>query len=163
MRESKGWYRRHFTICSLCLACCDIAAQSSSHHLTYQINTNACSFPSSTSTRSSPITSTSASVTTLPFAIAIRHSSQRSHATSNIIHPISNPNLFLFMSKIYSESDTSWFKVYIYMKSFTTVGIILPLLTVSLAATLQIHVADATISHLLVDGLKSSARDSYHA
>ena len=62
---------------------------------------------------------------------------QRSHH-----HP---SNLSVVMSKIYSESDSPWFKVY--MTSFTTVGILLPLLTVSLAPT---DVADAAISHLLV-------------
>ncbi len=54
-------------------------------------------------------------------------------------------NLSVVMSKIYSESDTTWFKCY--MTSFTTVGILLPLLTVSFAPT---DVADAAISHLLV-------------
>lgn len=54
-------------------------------------------------------------------------------------------NLSVVMSKIYSESDTTWFKYY--MTSFTTVGVLLPLLTVSLAPT---DVTDAAISHLFV-------------
>jgi hypothetical protein len=54
-------------------------------------------------------------------------------------------NLSVVMSKIYSESDTTWFKYY--MTSYTMVGVLLPLLTVSLAPT---EVADAAISHLLV-------------
>ncbi len=62
---------------------------------------------------------------------------QRSHH-----HP---SNLAVVMSKIYSESDTLWFKCY--MSSFATVGVLLPLLTVLLAPT---DVADAAISHLLV-------------
>lgn len=66
--------------------------------------------------------------------IAIR---QRSHH-----HP---SNLSVVMSKIYSESDSAWFKCY--MLSFTTVGVLLPLLTVLIAPT---DVAEAAISHLLV-------------
>jgi len=49
------------------------------------------------------------------------------------------------MSKIYSESDTAWFKCF--MASGTILGVLLPLLTVSLAPT---EVADAAISPLFV-------------
>jgi hypothetical protein len=54
-------------------------------------------------------------------------------------------NLSVVMSKIFSGSDTSWFMCY--MASATTVGVLLPLLTVVLAPT---DVADAAISPLLV-------------
>uniref|UniRef100_A0A7S2PDP0 DUF7733 domain-containing protein n=1 Tax=Skeletonema marinoi TaxID=267567 RepID=A0A7S2PDP0_9STRA len=57
-------------------------------------------------------------------------------------HPF---NLSVVMSKIFSGSDTSWFICY--MASATTVGVLLPLLTVVLAPT---DVADAAISPLLV-------------
>jgi len=54
-------------------------------------------------------------------------------------------NLSVVMSKIYSESDTTWFKCY--MAFVTIVGGLLPLMTVSLAPT---EVADAAISPLFV-------------
>lgn len=54
-------------------------------------------------------------------------------------------NLTVVMSKIYSESDTTWFKYY--MTSATIVGGLPPLMTVLLAPT---EVADAAISPLLV-------------
>eukprot|EP00984_Skeletonema_dohrnii_P025950 scaffold15188_cov160-Skeletonema_dohrnii-CCMP3373.AAC.7 len=54
-------------------------------------------------------------------------------------------NLSVVMSKIFSGADTSWFMCY--MASATTVGVLLPLLTVVLAPT---DVADAAISPLLV-------------
>jgi len=54
-------------------------------------------------------------------------------------------NLSVVMSKIYSESDTAWFKCF--MASGTILGVLLPLLTVSLAPT---EVADAAISPLFV-------------
>ena len=57
-------------------------------------------------------------------------------------HPF---NLSVVMSKIYSESDTTWFKGY--MTFATTIGVLLPLLTVSYAPT---EVADAAISPLFV-------------
>jgi len=54
-------------------------------------------------------------------------------------------NLSVVMSKIFSGSDTSWFMCY--MASATTVGVLLPLLTVVLAPS---DVAEAAISPLLV-------------
>jgi|Transcript_24622 hypothetical protein len=54
-------------------------------------------------------------------------------------------NLSVVMSKIFSGSDTSWFMCY--MASATTIGVLLPLLTVVLAPT---DVAEAAISPLLV-------------
>ena len=60
----------------------------------------------------------------------------------SIHHP---SNLSVVMSKIFSESDTLWFKCY--MMAATTTGILLPLLTVSAGPT---EMADVVISPLFV-------------